>query len=200
MSLFDRIFGGKPTAAERSGIPPAPRGTPADEAALARYRYLLRTAPPETIEQGHAEAFAQLTPEQRRKVLEQLRRELPAYEQAVAAQGDDPQTLARMATRAELSRPGALDRAFGGMAQPGIGGMMAGSFLSTLAGVVVGSAIADHFFAESGYEAGGGETGDADQGGDLGIDDGYGGAESFGEDGGGLDLGGDFGGDIGGDL
>ncbi len=34
----------------------------ADEQALARYRYMLQTAPPETIEQAHAEAFAKLTP------------------------------------------------------------------------------------------------------------------------------------------
>ena len=29
-----------------------------DEQALARYRYMLKTAPPETIEQAHIEAFA----------------------------------------------------------------------------------------------------------------------------------------------
>jgi hypothetical protein len=32
-----------------------------DEAAVERYRYMLRTAPPETIELAHAEAFAKLT-------------------------------------------------------------------------------------------------------------------------------------------
>ena len=40
-----------------------------DEQAIARYRYRLKTAPPETIEQAHAEAFAQLTPEQRQQLL-----------------------------------------------------------------------------------------------------------------------------------
>src|SRR3712207_7066023 len=43
-----------------------------DEQAVERYRYLLRTAPPGAIEQAHAEAFAQLTPAQRRLVLEGL--------------------------------------------------------------------------------------------------------------------------------
>jgi|SRR4051794_2176263 hypothetical protein len=41
----------------------------ADEQALQRYRYLLKTAPPETIEQAHEEAFAKLTPAQRAQAL-----------------------------------------------------------------------------------------------------------------------------------
>ena len=40
-----------------------------DEQAIARYRYMLKTAPPETIEQAHAEAFAHLTPEHRGRIL-----------------------------------------------------------------------------------------------------------------------------------
>ncbi|MDF9457858.1 hypothetical protein P5837_30560 [Bacillus cereus] len=43
-----------------------------DQQAVERYRYMLRTAPPDTIEQAHEEAFARLTPEQRRLALEQL--------------------------------------------------------------------------------------------------------------------------------
>ena len=42
---------------------------PTDEQALARYRYMLATAPPEEIERAHEEAFASLTPEQRRQAL-----------------------------------------------------------------------------------------------------------------------------------
>ena len=41
-----------------------------DEQALARYRYMLATAPPEDIERAHEEAFTRLTPEQRRAALE----------------------------------------------------------------------------------------------------------------------------------
>ena len=44
-----------------------------DERAVARYRYLLRTAPPESLEQVHAEAFERLTPEQRQSVRLTLR-------------------------------------------------------------------------------------------------------------------------------
>ena len=86
-----------------------------DEQAVERYRYLLRTAPPEAVEQAHAEAFAQLTPEQRRLVLEQLSADVPANERT---DRDDPQSLARLATRAEMRRPGTLERTFGIWVQP----------------------------------------------------------------------------------
>lgn len=126
----------------------------ADDQAIARYHYMLKTAPPETIEQAHAEAFAQLTPEQRRQVLQELGDKVPPAERAMAEQGGaTPQALARMATRAEIRQPGSL------------GSMMAGSFLSSIAGAVVGSMIAQHFFADAGAAApeGAAESGDSDQ-------------------------------------
>jgi hypothetical protein len=180
----------------------SPRGERSeDERALERYRYLLRTAPPETLEEAHAEAFAQLTLEQRRMVLQELTQDLPDRERAaVAGAGDDPRTLARVATRAEVRQPGTLERRFGAMGGPGIGlgGMMAGNFLSTIAGVMVGTAIADAFFADTGYSDGGDlagadaaatETGDAGFGtGDIG---------DSGESGGFGDFGGDVGADFG---
>jgi hypothetical protein len=96
---------------------------------------MLKTAPPETIEQAHAEAFAQLTPEQRSLLLQQLSSDLPDAERGAAAMrlGDDPHSLARLATRAEVRRPGTMERALGGMAGrgTGVGGMVAGS-LATL--------------------------------------------------------------------
>src|SRR5918992_5101991 len=102
-----------------------------DEQAIERYRYLLRTAPPETIEQAHAEAFAQLTPEQRRLLLQRLSENAPASERALVEQGGaTPQALARMATRAEMRQPGAMERMFGGRAGGmGLGGVIAGSLL-----------------------------------------------------------------------
>ena len=45
---------------------PSPEQSTRDAEAIRRYRYLLRTAPPEAIEQAHAEAFEQLSPDQRR--------------------------------------------------------------------------------------------------------------------------------------
>jgi len=44
---------------------------------VERYRYMLRTAPPETIERAHAESFAQLTPEQRQMALQELSSNVP---------------------------------------------------------------------------------------------------------------------------
>ena len=123
-----------------------------DDQAIARYRYMLRTAPPETIEQAHAEAFAKLTPEQRRKVLEQLATAAPDGERdAVLRAGDAPGSLARAATRAEIREPGIIERMFGGgasqgaPAMPGFGSFLGPAFLGSLAGTVLGSLVAQHF-------------------------------------------------------
>ena len=140
-------------AAASSNAPTSP--VDADEQAIARYRYMLKTAPPETIEQAHAEAFAALTPEQRRKVLQRLSEEMPdAERRAIVAAGDSPGALAQAATRAEIRQPGAIERAVGGMGAtaaapagaPGIGSMLAGSMLGSLAGTVLGGMVAQHFF------------------------------------------------------
>ena len=127
----------------------------ADEQAISRYRYMLKTAPPETIEQAHAEAFAQLTPEQRRLLLQKMGESMPASERAQAEQsGADPQALARVATRAEIRRPGTMERAFGQGGGMSMGGLMAGSLLSSIAGTVIGSMIAREFFSGEGDGAG----------------------------------------------
>ena len=73
-----------------------------DEQAVERYRYMLRTAPPDTIEQAHEEAFSRLTPDQRRLALEQLAGATTPQEHRNA--GDDPRSLARLATRAASAR------------------------------------------------------------------------------------------------
>ncbi|MDQ4026179.1 MAG: hypothetical protein M3217_11935, partial [Actinomycetota bacterium] len=120
-----------------------------DDVAIERYRYLLRTAPPDAVEQAHAEAFAQLTPEQRRRVLSDLGSTVPAGERPAS---DDPQSLARMATRAEMRNPGTLEQTFrgrpgqGAYQGPGMGAMIGSSLLGTIAGVVIGSAVANALF------------------------------------------------------
>lgn len=147
MGLFERLRG---AGLQRKASQPAEPS--ADDLAVARYRYLLRTAPPETIEQAHAEAFAQLTPEQRRLVLQELCNEMPEAERAAAARaGDNPEQLARIATRAEIRQPGVLERTFGGLGAAtgarGFGGLFASSLLGSVAGTVLGSMIAQHFFS-----------------------------------------------------
>ncbi len=183
----------------RRDADPAPSQT-TDEQALARYRYMLATAPPEDIERAHEEAFARLTPEQRREALQSLAQHVPEAE----ITGDDPASLARTATRAEIRQPGTIDRAWGGGGGFGMGSW----FLSTLAASFIGTAIAQSFFdndpgaagdqAAEGSEQNGdsGDVADADtgDGGDFGGGD-FGGGDFGGGDFGGGDFGGgDFGG------
>jgi len=149
MGLLDRFREGA-----GAGRPDGQSGVGDDEAAIARYRFFKDTAPTETIEQAHAEAFAQLTPEQRQRVLQELSNVTPPAERlAVARAADSPGELARFATRAEIREPGVLERIFGrvqqpavGMAGPSMGAMFGGTLLSSMAGTVLGSMIAQHFF------------------------------------------------------
>jgi hypothetical protein len=209
MGFLDRLLGRETRAPE----PPADdrvassqnagAASSEDERALERYRYLVRTAPPDRIEQAHEEAFARLTPEQRRLALEQLSREAPEER----PDDDEPRSLARAATRAELRRPGTIERAFGGGGMGGVGmgglGMGAGllgsfatAFAGTLAAQALFSDLADgELFdgpqdgdAHDGGDAG--DSGDASDGGDTGGAD----LADAGGDLGGGDLGGDFGG------
>lgn len=122
-----------------------------DAQALERYRYMLRTAPPETLEQAHAEAFAKLSPEQRRTILAELTDAAPPAERAAmsATSSEDPQALARAATRAEIRQPGVLERSLGSGAM-GFGG----GLLSSFAMGFVGSMVAQSFFSAIGGFAG----------------------------------------------
>jgi hypothetical protein len=162
-----------------------------DEQALARYGYMLASAPPEDIERAHEEAFARLTPEQRRQALQALAQYLPESE----LRGDDPASLARAATRAEVRQPGTIERAWGGSGAAGFG--LGSFFLTTLAASFIGTAIAQSFFDnDPGYTGeqsteSGNDSADGSQTADAGsVDQGDFGGDDFG--------GGDFGGDFGG--
>jgi hypothetical protein len=221
MSFFDRLMGREPKTTPQAAGGARPRaaapgaGSSPDELALERYRYMLRTAPPEDIERAHEEAFATLSADQRRMVLEGLAREVPPGE---VPGSDDPASLARLATRAELRQPGTMERTFApgassGFGMPGLGSM----FLYSLAGSFIGTAVAQSFFDNdtgfdqgyaSGYDQGYQQGSDSDtgtaeyqeggyaegQGEDLGADAGFGGDTGGGDFGGGDFGGGDFGG------
>src|SRR5215210_5616876 len=197
MDILRRLFGGDEPSSQAAQSRPRSREMSPDEQAVDRYRYLLRTAPPETIEEAHAEAFAKLTPEQRRMVLQELNSTLtPAEREAGATSDENPRSLARLATRAEMRQPGTLERTWSGMPTGiGMGGLMMGNFMSTIAGVMVGSMIADAFLGNAGYDAASAGTTDAPadaldaEGGDFG-----GGDSGFGDSGAFGDTGGDFGG------
>jgi hypothetical protein len=208
MGFLDRLLGRGRRDPDDRGYESEPSGrgptvSAEDERALEGYRYLVRTAPPERIEQAHEEAFAQLTPEQRRLALEQLSRQVPDER----PRGDDPRSLARLATRAELRQPGTVERAFGrgAMAGTGVGGMgglgmgagLLGSFVTAFAGTLAAQALfTDLADGELFDDSNGG-----DEHGDTGADDAGGadvadtGSDDFGGDFGGGDFGGgDFGG------
>lgn len=223
MGFLDRILGREPEAPQRAaadGSAPVygtPPGTvqdsrvPArseDDIAIERYRYLLRTAPPETIEQVHEEAFSRLTPEQRAQVFEQLSAEAP---QGEAPRDAGAPALAQAATRSELRSPGTLERSLSASPQGGLGmgmgSMFAGSLLGSVAGIVIGSALAQAFIPdmgggeaagadgtgadEAGADASGADSSGADA---AGADASGGDAGGFGDFGGGDFGGGDFGG------
>jgi hypothetical protein len=199
MGFLDRLLGrstgseSRPRQGASASAPAAP-GELTDEQALERYRYLVRTAPPEAIEQAHEEAFAKLTPEQRRVALRDLSAAVPEHERTG---GDDPRSLARMATRAETNRPGTVERAFGGGGGMlgGTGGTLLGSFAAAFAGSLVAQSLFSEFGGEeAAAEADGGGEGDpGDAGGDTGGGD-FGGGDFGGGDVGGGDVGG---GDVG---
>ena len=200
MGFLDRLFGRKEEPREQP-VPPTSHGpsdeghqpADADEQALQRYRYMLKTAPPETIEQAHEEAFAKLTPSQRAEALRELAAETPESERAALAGGrEDPKSLARLATRAEMRQPGTMERLFGGTGRrSGMGGMggMGGSIFTSLAAGFVGSVIAQQFLGSTGDDFGFGEGETSEESGDSGT------ADTSGDDSGSGDYGsGDYGG------
>jgi hypothetical protein len=186
MGFLDRLVGrstgpeSRPRQRASASSPAAPDEL-TDEQALERYRYLVRTAPPEAVEQAHEEAFAKLTPEQRRMALRDLSAAVPEHERTG---GDDPRSLARMATRAEMNRPGTVERAFGGGGGMlgGIGGTLLGSFAAAFAGSLVAQSLFSEFGGEEAAAAGDGGEGEAgDAGGDTGAGD-FGGGDFGGGD------------------
>src|SRR5688500_16895580 len=89
MSLFEPLFGHIDRGNSGAKVREAEAFN--DEHAFARYRYMLQTAPPETIEQAHADAFARLTPTQRRLALAELAKVTPSsQEDALYTGAEDP--------------------------------------------------------------------------------------------------------------
>ncbi len=148
MGFWDSLFG----RARQTQMPGRRRRPTQDEYAVDRYRYLLRTAPPEEVERVHAEAFATLTPDQRRILHDQLTAAVMVEDRPA---DDQPQTLARSATRAELRQPGTME---GVLAAPALGGVGAfganfgSSMFGTIVGYVVASSIMSAFLPA--YDAG----------------------------------------------
>jgi hypothetical protein len=131
MGLLDRFFRGRRT--------PTPSDAPplTGPEAIARWRYLLVTAPPEALTTAHAEGLAGLEADLRAEVLQRLRTALSALEPGAVVPADGA-VLVRAAARAERRAPGFLERALSADSR----GQRA---LTGLAAAVVTSSVATPF-------------------------------------------------------
>lgn len=94
---------------------------------IARYLFLLDNLPRRIIDRAHAAAFAELSAEQRKNVLDSLSPLLPVPERYAAS--DDPETLAAL-----VRDPGSIDA----LVHTGIAGAVAAPF-------VMSAAVAGYF-------------------------------------------------------
>jgi hypothetical protein len=107
MGLLDRVLGRKLDLKPE----PVPAGVPVKDArAVDRYERMLRTAPPDVVENVHVQAFEKLTPAQRDVLFERLTADASSQEARPA--DARPASLARAAAQAESRQPGALSRIF----------------------------------------------------------------------------------------
>ena len=104
MGLIDRLLRGRRTPESRDSRPLTA------EESLARWRYLLGTAPPDAVSEAHGRALETLEEVPRAEVLQRLRAALAALEPGVVVPAD-PAVLIRAAARAERRAPGFLERA-----------------------------------------------------------------------------------------
>ncbi len=135
-----------------------PPGPPPDilseEQAIQRYRYLLQTAPSETLERGHAEAFTRMAQTQRTRMLQELVTAFPEETRpTINVRADDPVSLAQCITHIERNTPGLLEQTLGGPAAGMGGGMLAGTLFASIAVGFVESAAVQQFFTNLTHEA-----------------------------------------------
>jgi hypothetical protein len=102
MGLLDRFLRGR-RAPDEDGKPLTPEG------ALARWRFLLGRAPPETLAEAHSRALEALGDLPRTEVIQRLRSGLASLEAGVVVPSE-PALVVRAAARAERRAPGFLER------------------------------------------------------------------------------------------
>ena len=106
-----------------------------DEEAAERYREVAAAAPADVYEESAAEAFARLTPRERREFVEWLRQRSPGREIAYADTDEDgipdrfedPRELARETAHLQQQQPDLLQQLLGGGAALGFGAPSAGA-------------------------------------------------------------------------
>jgi hypothetical protein len=85
------------------------RSSPEEEA-VERYEFVLATGQQDQLLQVHTEAFGALTDEQRAELRIRLAQSVDEADRPV---DDRPESLARVATDVEVTRPGSLERVLG---------------------------------------------------------------------------------------
>jgi hypothetical protein len=105
MGLLDRLLRGRRTSSSDA----EPTRVTGPEA-IARWKYLLLTAPPEALGAAHSEGLAALDRPTRAQVLYGVRAALVDLEPGAVVPADEP-LLLRTAARAERRAPGFLERA-----------------------------------------------------------------------------------------
>jgi len=115
-----------------------------EDVALRRYRHLLGTAPSESIEQAHAEAFGGLPDPARTAIYEELSRGSGTGERPLSS---EPATLARSASRAESRIPGSIESTL--RAADDRGGF-AGALIQPVVGHVASSPLVSAFLPWNG--------------------------------------------------
>jgi hypothetical protein len=130
MGLLDRLLRGR-RAPDGDGRPLTP------EEALARWRFLLGKAPPETLAEAHSRGLDALGDVKRAEVIQRLRSGLASLETGVVVPSE-PALVVRAAARAERRAPGFLERTLALDAR-------GRQTLSALAAAVIATSVASPF-------------------------------------------------------
>jgi hypothetical protein len=180
MGFFARLLGIETSPVNVPRMP----SPPSDAQALERYRYMLKTAPPETIEKAHQEAFDKL----------RLTSDVKCRRRCAGSTQSEGRPLPRRPWTTALARPGRDARrdppAWRFERSGGSGMGLGSSLLSSFAMGFVGSMVANSFFqAMGGF---GGEEGHSQHDDDGSADNESHDGDSGLADDGGFDGGGDF--------
>lgn len=135
----------------------APQDNISDEEALSNYQAVAGRLSPRELEDSAAEAYAKMSPDERREVARFLndRSEVP-FDQV----SDDPRGLAQMTSRVQSQQPDGIAGLLGGMmGGGGMGGMLGGNS-GGVGGMLSGLMGGDDDRGRQNQQGGGGGMGD----------------------------------------
>lgn len=116
------------------------------ERTLQRYRLIVRTAPPDDMEEAYVAAFSAVRAEQRVRLPGELAQALPEAQRAnIYLNQHDPQTLAQIAIAVEKHQPGSTERVLRAV-DGGLSGLASSELMNTFATAFVDSRTAQRFF------------------------------------------------------